>query len=168
MRLAVIAAMLIWIGAAFGAHARNPLPGAFSGSYKVTVKATNTKATPTRWIYAARPSCSSLCHAVTFRDRLVSEKSWRKTAVTFRWNGKEYALSKKLPNYSDCRAKSGSTVKKGYDVTSKLQFRIRTVTSGRIVRWLGTGRDDYVPNAAGRKHHCTAGAYLYTLNAVAQ
>ena len=88
--------------------------------------------------------------------------------MPFHWNGKVYAFSKKFPKSADCVAKSGSTVKKGYDVTGTFKFQVRAVTKGRVTRWSGTGKDAYVPNAAGRLHHCTAGAYLYTQNAVAK
>lgn len=168
LRLAVIGVMLFWVGVAFGAREGNPPAGTFAGRYKITIRITNTRSTPTHWIYAAQPPCSSLCRAVSFRQRLVSEKSWRSTVLTFRWNGKAYALSKFFPTSADCRAKSGRTVKKGYDVTSSQQFRIRTVTDGRVVQWVGTGQDVYVPNAAGRQHHCVKGTYLYSLKGVTQ
>jgi hypothetical protein len=165
--LAVTGAVLIWAGAA-AARTANPPAGAFTGDYKVTVQVTNAKAAPSHWIYGARPRCAGPCHAVTFRDRLVSEKSWRSASPTFRWNGKAYAYSKTFPKYADCRARSGATVTKGYDVTSSEKFEIRAVTNGRVTRWSGTDRDSYVPNAAGRAHHCSAGVYLYSLKAVAQ
>ncbi len=160
--------LLLWGGVALGASAGNPPAGAFSGDYKLTVRATNAKVGPWRWIYGARPRCSGPCHAVAFRTRLVSEKSWRKGVVKFRWNGKAYSYSKTAPKLADCRGKSDSAVKKGYDVTSSLKFQVRAVTHGRVTRWSGTGKDSYVPNVAGRKHHCTAGEYDYTLRGVAQ
>ena len=165
--LAVAGAVLISAGVAV-ARAASPPAGAWASDYTVTVRVTNTKAAPTHWIYGTRPRCASPCHAVTFRFRLASEKTWRSGTSTYRWNGKAYALTKKFPTYADCRAKSGSTVKKGYDVTSSLKFEVRVVTNGRVTQWSGTGRDNYVPNAAGRAHHCPAGAYLYSLKAAAQ
>ena len=165
--LVVTGVVLIWAGVA-AAWAASPPAGAFAGDYKVTVQVTNTKGAPSHWIYEARPRCAGPCHAVTFRDRLASEKSWRSHSSTFRWNGKAYAVSRTLPKYADCRGKSGATVKKGYDVTSSLKFEVRVVTNGRVTQWSGTGRDNYVPNAAGRAHHCPAGAYLYSLKAAAQ
>ncbi len=167
LRLAVFAAMFIWVGAAFGAPAGNPVRGSFSGNYKVTFKITNTKSTATHWIYGAQPRCASLCHAVTFRDRLVSEKVWRKTAQTYRWNGKVYVLAKVLPKDANCVGKSGATVKKGYDIHSRYTFNVRTVTNGHVTQWKGTGIDKYVPNAAGKKKQCTAGAYVFSINATA-
>ncbi len=59
-------------------------------------------------------------------------------------------------------------MKKGYDVTSSLKFQVRVVTNGRVVQWSVVGKDRYVPNAAGRAHHCAAGAYDYAFHGVAQ
>jgi hypothetical protein len=166
--LALTCAALIWAGVAVAARAGNPIPGTFSGSYKVTIRVTNTKSTPSHWIFGAHPTCSSPCRAVSFRERLVSEKSWRKGTQTFRWSGKAYVVAKMLRKHADCVGKSGATVKKGYDVRSAERFRIHVVSGGRVTQWLGNGRDDYIPNAAGKAHHCTAGAYLYALKGVAQ
>lgn len=169
LRLALIASMLLlWVGAAFAAPAGSPPAGAFSGDYKVVIKVTNTKSTPSHWIYEPHPTCSSPCHAVSFRFRLTSEKSWRSSRVTLRWDGKAYSESRTVPAYTDCVSKSGKTVKDGYDVTISERIGIRTVTNGRVTAWRGTARDDYIPNATGRSQHCTPGAYLYALTGTAQ
>jgi len=36
-----------------------------------------------------------------------------------------------------------------------------TSTNGEVVRFTGTGKDQYNPNAAGRKAGCIAGACLF-------
>ncbi len=76
--------------------------------------------------------------------------------------------SETFQKVADCVSKSGGTVKKGYDGTSSQTFQVRAVTKGRVVRWSGGGKDSFVPNAVGRKQHCSAGAYHYTLSGVAQ
>jgi hypothetical protein len=168
--LGVTGAVLIWVGVAVAARATNPPAAAFSGTYKVTIRTTNAKLATTHWIYAPRRRCAGPCYAVTFRQRLVSEKSWRSSLLAFRWKGTAYAFSRKLPKFADCRGRSGqgSAVKKGYDVTSSLKFVVHAITNGRVTRLSGTGKDSYVPNAIGRKHHCVAGAYLYKLSGVAR
>lgn len=160
--------LLLWGGVAFGASAGSPPAGTWSGHYKVTIKITNTRSTPSHWIYAAQPRCSSLCRALRFRQRLASEKSWRTAVLNLSWNGKAYTLLKKFPKSADCYPKSGGTVKQGYDVIGYQRFNSRTVSKGRVTRWSGTGKDSYVLNAKGRAHHCIAGVYLYAFTGVAQ
>jgi hypothetical protein len=138
--LAVAGAALICVGVAFAARTANPLPGTFSGDYKVTIKVTNAQhSKPTVWVYEVHPTCTNPCHAVSFRERLASANSF--------------------PN---------GVVKNGYDVLSRYGLFIREVTNGRVVHWNAIGKDKYVPNAAGRAHHCVAGEYDYAFNAVPQ
>ena len=59
-------------------------------------------------------------------------------------------------------------MKKGYDVRGSYKLRVRVVSQGRVTRWTGSGKDVFVPNAAGRNRHCAGGTYVYAYTAVAR
>jgi hypothetical protein len=108
--------------------------------------------------------CSSPCRSVSFHQRLASEKAWRSFILTYTWNGAGYAVAPRVQRgISDCRGAGGATVRKGYDVTSTQTLRVTTATNGRVVRFIGTGKDAYLLNAAGRKGGCAVGTYVFAI-----
>jgi hypothetical protein len=142
----------------------------FSGSYAVTFRVTNAKTfAPSHWIFAPKPACASPCAAVSFQQRLTTEKTWRKFVLTYKWNGSAYAIASRTQRgIADCRSAAGTTVKTGYDVRSTSTLRPSKTTNGRVTSFTGANRDDYIPNATGRKKGCVAGTYTYALVGVSR
>lgn len=159
------AALLFLTATAVGATRAAVPQVAFSGTYGVTYRVTNAKNfRPTHWIFGVTAACASPCRSVSFRQRLISEKTWRSFILAYTWNGAGYAIAPRVQRrISDCRSAADGTVRKGYDVTSTQTIRMAAVTNGRVVRFTGTGKDAYVPNAAGRKAGCAPGAYVFAI-----
>jgi hypothetical protein len=159
------AATLLTAAAAVGAQRAATPDVAFTGRYAVTFRVTNAKNfTPTRWIFGVTKPCNSPCRSVSFHQRLVSEKGWRSFVLTYTWRGAGYSLTPRVQRgLSDCRGAGGATVRKGYDVTSTQTLRMTNATNGRVVRFIGTGKDVYIPNAAGRKRGCVTGTYVFAI-----
>jgi hypothetical protein len=143
---------------------------AFSGSYSFAFKITNVKnVKPTRWTYSVIKPCTSPCRAVAFHLRLQTETTWRRTVQVYTWNGSDYAVAPRVQRgLAGCAGRGGTSVSKGYDVTSTISFHVTATAKGRVLRVAGTGTDSYVPNAAGKKAGCKPGSYVFAVNASAQ
>lgn len=165
---AAIAILAVSASSAFAAHRAVPKIG-FSGSYSFAFKITNVKnVKPTRWTYGVIKRCSSPCRAVAFHLRLPTETTWRRTVQVYTWNGSDYAVAPRVQRgIAGCAGRAGSSVSKGYDVTTTISFHVTATTKGRALRVAGTGTDRYVPNAAGKKAGCKAGSYVFAVNASA-
>jgi len=162
---AAVGALLLVAGNASGRERTGVLPVSFSGSYAVTYRVTNSTAfKPSHWLFGVKTACKSPCRAVSFRERLATEQTWRPFILTYTWNGSGYALVPRVQRgLTDCRSAAGKTVRKGFDVTSTSTLRPARTTNGRVVRFTGTAEDAYVPNAAGRKAGCARGFYEFAL-----
>lgn len=162
-RISLFGLMLLAVSTAQAGHESSPPPAAFSGSYSVTFNVTNVKNfKPTRWVYNLPKACAAPCKLITFRQRLVSEKAWRSFILVYNWNGSLYALRPRTQrSIADCVNRAGKTARRGYDAVSTQSIRPAKSINGRVVRFTGTGKDVYRPNAVGRKAGCVAGTYVF-------
>jgi hypothetical protein len=155
--------ILVAVSPAQAAYKSSPPPAAFSGTYSVTFHVTNVKNfKPTRWVYNLRKACAAPCKLIAFRQRLVSEKAWRSFILIYNWNGSSYAVHPRTQrSIADCANRAGKSIRRGYDVVSTQSIRPAKSINGRVVRFTGTGKDVYKPNAVGRRNGCVTGTYVF-------
>jgi hypothetical protein len=154
---------LVWLPASTTA---DPVAGDVVGSYRFTYRVTNAEGF-TRWIYQVRRRCAAPCSRFSVTTRLSSRRRPAKRLSVYTWTGSAYARKRTLRHFCPCIGRAKKAVPAGYDIVSREEVRVTRISAGRIVAFRGTGRDDYRPNARGRRGGCRPGAYLFDVTGLA-
>ena len=163
LALGLIAAACACLPAATTAE---PGAGDVVGRYRFSYRVTNAQGT-TRWIYRVRSRCAAPCLRFSVLTRLAGEKRMARRLSVYTWTGAAYRRKRTLTRSCPCVGRDRTPVPGGFDIVSQEEIRVTRITGGRVVAFRGTGRDDYRPNARGRRGGCKAGAYLFDVKGLA-
>lgn len=165
--LAVSLVVSLALGAAPALAA--PPKGAVTGRYLFTFTVTNAKLAPGKLVVRVLDPCRAPCTSFRTQEREVGATRDRGgDPRDWTWNGKAFVFHGRLRGGGSCVGTKKRESPRGYDIVTTFRIRPTKVEDGRVTRFAGTGRDDYVVNGKGRRIGCVPGAYLYDIRAVAE
>ena len=148
------------------ANAVAPPTAMVSGKYTFTFRATNVDdKAPGVLDVSVVSACAAPCTTFTTRWSARGQSSAPVT-LRWKWNGRQYVYGPRTNRGATaCAGRNKKSIAAGYDIVSKYALVPASLQKGRITTFRGTGLDDYVLNAKGRKAGCAGGAYTFAITA---